>query len=80
VAGFGFADLAVGSLHLTRPTLFHFVSDRGWLESASAALFDMIGSGRIRITVNQTYPLAEAGRAHEALEGRETTGCTLLLP
>lgn len=80
VEGFGFADLAVGSLYLTRPTLFHFVSDRGWLESASAALFDMIGSGRIRITANQTYPLAEAGRAHEALEGRETTGCTLLLP
>ena len=80
VEGFRIADLAVGSLHLTRPTLFHFVSDRGWLEKASAALFEMIGSGRISIAVNQTFPLAEADRAHEALEGRRTTGCTVLLP
>ncbi len=53
---------------------------RTWLEDASAALFDIIGDGRVNIAVNQTFPLAEAGRAHDALEGRETTGCTVLIP
>ncbi len=80
VNGFKISDLAVGSLYLTRPTLFHFVSDRGWLENAATSLFEMIGSGQIRIPVNQTFPLAEAGKAHEALEGRHTTGCTVLIP
>ena len=80
VEGFKFADLAVGSLYLTRPTLFHFTCDRGWLEDASAALFSAIGEGQVNIAVNQTFPLVEAGKAHDALEGRETTGCTILIP
>lgn len=80
VEGFKFSDLAVGSLYLTRPTLFHFVSDRGWLENASAALFEIIADGGVNIAVNQTWPLAEAGKAHDALEARETTGCTILIP
>jgi NADPH2:quinone reductase len=77
---FKISDLAVGSLYLTRPTLFHFAADRSWLESASAALFDMIGSGRLNIAVNQTFDLADAGKAHEALESRATTGSTVLIP
>lgn len=80
VDNFQIKDLAVGSLYLTRPTLFHFVSDRTWLETASAAMFEMISSGKLKIAVNQTFSLEEAGKAHQALEGRLTTGSTVLLP
>ena len=49
--------------------------------SAGAALvWDMIGSGRIAVTIGQTWPLAEAAAAHRALEARETTGSSLLIP
>ena len=80
VTDFKISDLAVGSLYLTRPTLFHFVADRSWLENASTAMFDMIDSGRLNIAINQTLPLEQAGEAHHALEGRSTTGCTVLIP
>ena len=80
VEGFQISDLAVGSLYLTRPTLFHFVADRKWLEKASAEMFDMIANGKLNIAVNQTFSLEQAAAAHDALEGRETTGCTVLLP
>jgi NADPH2:quinone reductase len=80
VEGFKFSDLAVGSLYLTRPTLFHFTADRRWLESASESLFDMIAGGDIRIAINQTLPLAQVSEAHNALEARSTTGCTVLIP
>ncbi len=79
-ADFKISDLAVGSLYLNRPTLFHFTADRGWLEKASAALFEMIGSDRLNIAVNQTFALEDAGKAHDALESRSTTGCTVLIP
>ncbi len=80
VEGFQFSDLAVGSLYLTRPTLFHFVADRNWLENASAILFEMVEEGQIQIPIHQTFPLAEASKAHESLESRHTTGCTVLIP
>lgn len=80
VEDFQIADLAVGSLYLTRPTLFHFVADRSWLEKASEKMFDMIIGGKLNIAVNQTFALAQAAVAHDALEGRETTGCTVLIP
>ena len=80
VENFKISDLAVGSLYLTRPTLFHFVADREWLDKASGEMFEMIGSGKLKIPVNQSFPLADAGKAHQALEGRETTGSTVLLP
>lgn len=80
VEGFKFSDLAVGSLYLTRPTLFHFTAERRWLESASESLFDMIAGGDIRIAINQTFPLAQVSEAHNALEARSTTGCTVLIP
>ncbi len=77
---FKLSDLAVGSYTVTRPVLFHFTADRAYLESASADLFEMIAGGALKINVNQRYPLAKAADAHIALEGRKTTGSTVLIP
>ena len=71
---------ARGSLYVTRPTLMTYTASRADLESSARALFDVVGSGAVRITVNQTFPLAEAASAHRALESRRTTGSTILLP
>ncbi len=78
---FSLGELASrGSLFITRPTLFAYAASRGELESMSAELFEMVGSGKIKIDIRQRYPLADVGRAHEDLEGRRTTGSTVLLP
>ena len=77
---FRLQDLASGSFTATRPMLYHFTELPGWLEKASAELFERILSGALRIPVNQTFPLAEAAAAHEALEARATTGATVLIP
>ena len=69
-----------GSLFLTRPTLFDYVATDAELDASAAALFHVIEAGAVKIDIGQTFPLAEARRAHEALEGRETTGQTLLIP
>jgi len=69
-----------GSLFFTRPTLFDYIATPEDLDASAAALFEMIDSGKIRIEIGQTFPLAEARRAHEALEGRATTGASVLLP
>ncbi len=69
-----------GSLYLTRPTLFDYVATRAELEESASALFEVVTSGKVRIDIGQTFRLEEARRAHEALEARETTGSTLLLP
>lgn len=69
-----------GSLFFTRPTLAHHTSRREDLVSLAEELFAMVGSGRVRIRVGQTYPLAEAAQAHRDLEARRTTGSTVLLP
>ena len=74
------SHLARGSLRLTRPTLFHFTADRAWLVRASAALFDAIRAGEVRVHVGARRPLSEAGEAHEALAARATTGSTVLVP
>jgi len=79
-ADFQIKDLAIGSLYLSRPTLFHFTAERDWLEAASADMFARIADGRITIPVNQRFALAEAAAAHRALASRQTTGCTVLLP
>ena len=71
---------AKGSLYVTRPTLMTYTASRAELESSAQALFDVVGSGAVRVTVNQTFPLAEAASAHRALESRQTTGSTVLLP
>ena len=71
---------AKGSLYITRPTLMTYTASRADLEDSAQALFDVVGSGAVRITVNQTFPLAEAANAHRALESRRTTGSTVLMP
>lgn len=67
-----------GSLLITRPTLATFVASRRLLEENSADLFDAVGSGKVKIHVNQTYPLKDAAKAHRDLEARKTTGSTIL--
>ena len=69
-----------GSLYLTRPTLFDYIATPDELAESAGALFDMIQSGKVKIEIGQTFPLAEARRAHEALEGRTTVGASLLIP
>lgn len=69
-----------GSLYATRPTLFTHIAERADLEEISGALFDVVSGGQVKIEINQTYPLADAEQSHRDLEGRKTTGCTVLLP
>jgi len=71
--------LAPKSLYLTRPTLFAYIAKRDELEASAAKLFEMVQGG-VKIEVNQTYPLADAGQAHRDLEARKTTGSTILIP
>ena len=77
---FRIAHLSRGSFHLTRPMLFHFTADRGWLEHAAQELFDAVGSGAVKINITNTLPLIKAGEAHQNLEDRKTTGSTVLVP
>ena len=69
-----------GSLFITRPTLFDYVATTEELDASAAALFGVLGDGRVVLPIGQRYPLAEARRAHEELEARSTTGASLLLP
>jgi NADPH2:quinone reductase len=68
------------SLFLTRPRLFDYIVTTAELDESAAALFAVLASGAVKIEVGQTFPLAQARAAHEALEGRRTTGATLLIP
>ena len=70
----------MGSLYLTRPTLFDYAATTEELDASAAALFGVVGSGQVRIDIGQTFPLEEAQRAHEALEARDTVGASLLIP
>jgi NADPH2:quinone reductase len=69
-----------GSLFATRPTLNHYVAKRDDLVACANDLFDKVGSGAVRIPVNQTYALKDAQKAHKDLEGRGTTGSSILVP
>jgi NADPH2:quinone reductase len=70
----------MGSLFLTRPTLFHYIARREDLLAMSDELFDVVASGQVRLSINQRYPLKDAAVAHRELEARRTTGSTVLLP
>jgi NADPH:quinone reductase len=67
-----------GSLFLTRPTLNTYTANREDLLTAARELFDVVQSGAVKLAINQTYPLSDAARAHRDLEGRKTTGSTVL--
>ncbi len=69
-----------GSLFATRPTLFVYNAKREALEASAAALFEVVLSGAVEIKINQRYALKDASRAHADLEGRRTTGTTILIP
>jgi len=69
-----------GSLYVTRPKLGDYIASRAELEMRSGAVFEMIRTGKLKLRVEHTYPLAEAAQAHRDLEGRKTTGKILLLP
>jgi NADPH:quinone reductase len=69
-----------GSLFLTRPSLNNYIATDEELKSRSGAVFAMITSGKLKLRIEHTYPLAEAQRAHRELEGRKTTGKLLLIP
>lgn len=69
-----------GSLFLTRPTLFNYIATRPELEMAAKELFAAVSSKKVRIVIGQRYSLAGAADAHRDLEGRRTTGSTVLVP
>ena len=69
-----------GSLFLTRPTLATYTATREDLVKAAQELFAVVKSGKVRIAINQTYPLREAAQAQRDLESRKTTGSTVLIP
>ncbi|MBS9405083.1 NADPH:quinone reductase [Halomonas sp. TRM85114] len=69
-----------GSLFATRPSLNGYADTRERLEMMANDLFAMLESGKVTIDIAQRYPLAEAGKAQDAVQGRKTTGSTILLP
>lgn len=71
---------AKGSLFLTRPTLGSYTATRADLEAAARDLFAVVKKGAVKIVINQSYPLRDAAQAHRDLEGRKTTGSTVLIP
>jgi NADPH:quinone reductase len=81
IEGFTLAHLAQrGSLFATRPTLFVYTASRADLELSAGSLFDVVAQGVVKIDINQRFALADAAEAHRSLEGRSTTGSTILLP
>ena len=69
-----------GSLFVTRPTLMTYTAKREDLVATTSDLFDVVKSGKVRIDINQTYPLKEVVKAHQDLEARKITGSTVFLP
>ena len=81
VSGISLGILATkGSLYNTRPTLFDYYSDPAERLVGANRLFDLIRQKVITITIGQTYALEDAAQAHRDLEGRRTTGSTVLMP
>jgi NADPH:quinone reductase len=81
VKGFEPTMLAArGSLFMTRPTLFHYTATRETLDETANDLFDVVASGKVKIETGARFALKDAADAHRALEARETTGSTILIP
>jgi len=69
-----------GSLYVTRQTLFTHIATREATQAMADDLFAVVGSGAVKIRIDQRYPLADVAQAHRDLEARKTTGSTVLLP
>ena len=69
-----------GTLYVTRPSLMPHTEKRENLLEIAGDLMKMVSSGKVKIEIDQRYPLAEAVQAHRDLEARKTTGSTVLLP
>jgi NADPH2:quinone reductase len=69
-----------GSLYVQRPTLMTYVADRARLETMAADLFGVVASGQVKVNIHHRHPLKDAALAQIELEGRKTTGSTVLLP
>ena len=81
VTGVSLGILATkGSLYVTRPTTAHYFGTKDTLRRTMARVFGAVLAGQIRPAINQRFPLEKAADAHRALEGRETTGTTLIVP
>ena len=81
VPPFSLSELASrGSLFITRPALFSYVSTRPDLEATASSLFGVVASGEVKIEIKQRYHLADVAQAHTELEARKTTGSSILLP
>lgn len=70
----------LGSIYLTHPSLPDYTATREALLACARELFEIVGSGKVKIEINQTYALADAPRAHREVEARRTTGSTVLIP
>lgn len=69
-----------GSLFVTRPSLNGYADTREKLEAMCRDLFEMLGSGQVKVDIGQRFALGDAGKAQDALASRQTTGSTILLP
>jgi NADPH2:quinone reductase len=69
-----------GSHFLTRPTLFHYIAKSSELTRGARELFEVVGSGQVKVRIGRVYPLADAAQAHRDLESRKTTGSLVLTP
>jgi NADPH2:quinone reductase len=69
-----------GSLYVTRPTLFDYTADRADLDAIARETFAAVKKKWLKVQIHQRFPLADAARAHRALEARRTTGASVILP
>ena len=67
-----------GSIYVTRQTLFSHITTRESTQERADDLFAAVTSGKVKIHIDQTFPLAQIQEAHKALEARKTTGCTII--
>ncbi|MBN9372595.1 quinone oxidoreductase [Hydrogenophaga sp. YM1] len=71
---------AKGSIYVTRQTLFTHINNRERTQQMADELFEVVASGQVKIRIDQRFALTDVKKAHESLEARATTGCTVLLP
>jgi NADPH:quinone reductase len=80
VPPFNLSNLVKGSYYVTRPTMGTYQAHRDDLLASARALFSVVKSGKVKIRINHTYPLAEAAQAHADVAARKTTGSVVLMP